>query len=89
MACLVGTDANAKKSSHGDGGKFFELKTFKYQPRAQTAIEPEFSTPSRIAHDTEQSLKLARALDVEFGLADRADCIDSLLHETEVRLRKG
>lgn len=30
-------------------------------------------------------MKLARALDVQFGLADRPECIDSLLREAEVR----
>lgn len=73
----------SKKTSHGDS-KFFELKTFSYKPRSHTSVDHEFSKAKRIVHDTKQSLKVAEALDAEFGRTDMPDGISALLRDTEV-----
>lgn len=78
MAAKIG-----KKLSSGDG-KSFDLKVFPYQPRSHTSVEHEFSTASRIVVDTKLSLKVAEALDKEFGKTDSPDNISALLAEPEV-----
>ncbi|CAM9269748.1 unnamed protein product [Scytosiphon promiscuus] len=74
----------AKKLSGGDG-KHFELKALPYQPRSHTSVEADFSAAHRIAHDTNQSLKVAEALDIEFNRTDSNDSITALLAEPEVQ----
>lgn len=74
----------SKKVSSGDS-KFFELKTFSYKPRTHTAADHEFSDAKRIVHDTKQSLKVAEAMDEEFGRTYMPESIAVLLRETEVR----
>ncbi|CAM9543352.1 unnamed protein product, partial [Ectocarpus sp. 6 AP-2014] len=73
----------AKKQS-GDG-RYFELKVFSYQPRSQNSVDHDFSTANRVAHDTKQSLKVAKALDEEFRRAESTDGITALLAEPEVQ----
>lgn len=76
------TSGSSKKPSHGDS-KFFEVKSFAYRPRAATTADPGFSKAARIVHDTKQSLALARALDVEYGLTEKPEGIDALLRMRE------
>lgn len=73
----------SKKVSNGDS-KYFELKTFSYKPRSHTAVDHEFSEAKRIVHDTKQSLKVAEALDEEFGRTGMPESIAALLREAEV-----
>lgn len=73
----------SKKVSSGDS-KYFELKTFSYKPRSHTAADHDFSEAKRIVHDTKQSLKVAEALDEEFGRTHMPESIAVLLREPEV-----
>lgn len=61
---------------------------FPYQPRSHTSVEHEFSTASRIVEDTKLSLKVAKALDMEFRKTDTPDNITALLAEPEVSLQE-
>lgn len=74
----------SKKVSNGDS-KYFELKTFSYKPRTHTAADHDFSDAKRIVHDTRQSLKVAEAMDEEFGRTYMPESIAMLLREPEVR----
>lgn len=82
IPCLWVAAKIAKKQS-GDG-RYFELKVFSYQPRSQNSVDHDFSTANRVAHDTKQSLKVAKALDEEFRRAESTDGITALLAEPEV-----
>ena len=75
----------SKKVSNGDS-KYFELKTFSYKPRTHTAADHDFSDAKRIVHDTRQSLKVAEAMDEEFGRTYMPESIAMLLREPEVCL---
>lgn len=81
---IIITAKVSKKVSNGDS-KFFELKTFSYKPRTHTAADHDFSDAKRIVHDTKQSLKVAEAMDEEFGRTYMPESIAALLRETEVR----
>lgn len=82
--CHAGWSAKqGKKTSHGDS-KSFEIKVFAYKPRSEVSIDHGFSKAKRIVHDTKQSLRLAEALDAEFGRSESSDNISYLLREQSV-----
>ncbi|CAM9208660.1 unnamed protein product, partial [Choristocarpus tenellus] len=72
------------KQGHGDGGKFFELKTFSFRPRGHGSVDSEFSEAHRVVHDTQQSIALAKAIDTEQGLTSKELGITFLLQREEV-----